>query len=355
MGHIDLMISTTSSISIGIFAHNEADNITATLNSLAQQDIFSPLTLPKCQVRVSILANGCTDDTVAIAEAYLKKMPRFKAQVIVIDKPGKSNAWNEFIHSAESKTADYFVCMDSDIKFGSDNVISTLISRLSASDEAYLAVDIAQKDTLLKPRKTIIEKVSLFFSRIMRQGSSAVAGSLYCGKADQLRKIYMPDGLPVEDGFLRAMLVTELFTKKDNNLRILVVDEVCHYFTPDSSIKLLFRHEERLLIGTFINSIVYGYLWEKVAETKIDAGSLVACNNRDQPNWVEGLINSHRETHDPMIPRHFYHKYWKRWVTFNLWAKVLTFPVIIVASVIKYFLLKKVELRLLRESGIGYW
>lgn len=355
MGHIDLMISTTSSISIGIFAHNEADNITATLNSLAQQDIFSPLTLPKSQVRVSILANGCTDDTVAIAQAYIKQVPRLRAQIIVIDKPGKSNAWNEFIHSPESKSVDYFLCMDSDIKFGSNNVISTLICRLSASDEAYLAVDIAQKDTLLKPHKTIIEKVSLFFSRIMRQGSSAVAGSLYCGKADQLRKIYMPDGLPVEDGFLRAMLVTELFTKKDNNKRILVVNDVCHYFTPDASIKALLRHEERLLIGTFINSVIYGYLWQQVAASQSDAGSVVANNNRRDPGWVEGLINSYREAHNPLIPKHFYYKYWKRWAAFSLGVKILTLPVIIVASLIKYFLLKKVERRLLAESGLGYW
>ena len=77
----------------------------------------------------------------------------------------------------------------------------------------------------------MFERVSLFFSRMMKQGSTAVAGSLYCARGEKLRKITMPDGLPVEDGFLRAMLVTDLFTQKDNNKRILVVDNVCHYFT----------------------------------------------------------------------------------------------------------------------------
>ena len=349
------MISNTPSILIGIFAHNEADNITATLDSLAQQDIFLPPMLPKLQVRVSILANGCTDDTVAIAEAYLKKMPRFKAQVIVIDKPGKSNTWNEFIHSTESKAADYFVCMDSDIKFGSDNVISTLISRLSASDEAYLAVDIAQKDTLLKPHKTLFEKISLFFSHMMKQGSSAVAGSLYCAKGDQIRKIHMPEGLPVEDGFLRAMLVTELFTKTENNQRILVVNDVCHYFTPDPSIKSLLRHEERLLIGTFINSVIYRFLWQEVPSTGKDAGQIVAEKNNDNPNWLEELIADYREAHSPIIPKHFYYKYWKRWKTLRLPIKIISLPVITLGTVVKYFLLKKIERRLARESGVGTW
>jgi hypothetical protein len=245
--------------------------------------------------------------------------------------------------------------MDSDIKFGSDNVISTLIERLSVSEEAYLAVDNAQKDTLLKANKTLFERFSLFFSRIMKQGSTAVAGSLYCAKGHQLRKIYMPDGLPVEDGFLRAMLVTDLFTQKDNNQRIMVVDDVCHYFTPDPSIKSLFKHEERLLIGTFINSVIYRYLWAEVPRTGNDAGVLISENNSSNPLWVEQLINEYRLTNEKMIPKHFYSKYWKRWKTLSHTKKIITFPLIAVATFIKYFLLKKVERRLINESGLGVW
>ncbi|MDA9095805.1 glycosyltransferase family 2 protein [Porticoccaceae bacterium] len=349
------MKATNKKVSIGIFAHNEADNIIATLESLAQQDVFAPVKLPDCDITVFVLANGCTDETVPIAEAYLRKSPALDGNIVVIDKPGKSNAWNEFIHSSESESADYFVCMDSDITFGDANVLSTLIDRLSASEEAYLAVDVAQKDTLLKTHKTMFEKVSLAFSQMMKQGSTAVAGSLYCAKGDQLRKIHMPDGLPVEDGFLRAMLVTDLFTKKDNNQRILVVDDVCHYFTPDPSIRSLLRHEERLLIGTFINSVIYGFLWHEVPRTGKDAGQIVAKKNIDNPNWLEDLIANYREGHSPLIPTHFYYKYWKRWKNLRLPIKIISLPIITLGTVIKYFLLKKVERRLSRESGVGTW
>ena len=348
-------MSSMNSILIGIFAHNEADNIAATLESLAQQDIFSSPVLPHSEVRVSVIANGCTDATATIAEAYLSHAPELNANIVVIDKPGKSNAWNEFIHSDDSQYIDYFVCMDSDIRFGSCDVISSLLEALANSDEANLSIDIPQKDIVLKGRKSFFERMSLFFSDLMKQGSTAVAGSLYCARGESLRKITMPEGLPVEDGFLRAMLVTELFTQKDNNQRILVVDDVFHYFTPDPSIKSLFRHEERLLIGTFINSVIYGYLWGEVASTGIDAGFLVAKNNQENPDWVESLINTYRDSHNPIIPRHFYHKYWKRWMTLSLTKKIISFPLIFVASVIKYFLLKKVERRLMHESGVGVW
>lgn len=347
------MDGNRKTISIGIFAHNEADNIIRTLDSLAKQDIFSDETL--YSVQVSVVANGCTDKTGEISTAYFEKNSAFTGKVIEIEKPGKSNAWNEFIHSADSQYEDYFVCMDSDITFGSTDVISSLQRALANSPEANLSIDIAQKDTVLKSQKSFFESMSLFFSGLMKQGSTAVAGSLYCARGDSLRKITMPEGLPVEDGFLRAMLVTELFTKKDNNQRILVVDNVCHYFTPDPSIKSLFRHEERLLIGTFINSVIYGYLWKEVASTGIDAGSLVAKNNEENPDWVESLINTYRESHNPIIPRHFYHKYWRRWQVLGPAKKIISFPLVFIASVIKYFLLKKVERRLTHESGLGVW
>ena len=342
-------------ISIGIFAHNEAENIIQTLDSLIEQDIFEETASKNLEIRVFIIANGCTDTTVEISTDYLRERPQIPGTVLEIEKPGKSNAWNEFIHSSDSRYVDYFVCMDSDITFGSCDVISSLLKALVNSDDAYLSVDVAQKDTVLKSRRSIFERVSLFFSGLMKQGSTAVAGSLYCGRGDKLRKITMPKGLPVEDGFLRAMLVTDLFTQKDNNKRILVVDNVCHYFTPDPSIKSLLRHEERLLIGTFINSVIYGYLWNEVASSGIDAGLLVAKNNQGNPGWVEDLIDQYRESHSNIIPGHFYHKYWKQWKRFSITKKIISFPLIFVASVVKYFLLKRVERRLMHESGLGVW
>jgi len=349
------MNGKNKTVSIGIFAHNEDENIIRTLDSLVSQDIFEEKSSKTYNIHVSIIANGCTDSTVEISEEYLKKTPNIIGKVLEIEKPGKSNAWNEFIHSADSQLADYFVCLDSDITFGNRVVISSLLDALAESNEAYLSIDVAQKDTVLKNRKSIFEHISLFFSGLMRQGSTAVAGSLYCARGEKLRQITMPDGLPVEDGFLRAMLVTELFTQEDNNQRILVVDNVCHYFTPDPSITSLFRHEERLLIGTYINSVIYGYLWKEVASTGINAGALVAKNNLDNPCWVEDLINTYRETHKTIIPQHFYHKYWKRWKNLSITKKIISFPIISIASIIRYFLIKKVERRLVHESGLGVW
>ena len=85
---------------------------------------------------------------------------------------------------------------------------------------------------------------------------------------------------------------------------------------------------------------IYG---NEVESSGIDAGLLVAKNNQDNPKWVEGLINKYRESHDTIIiPKHFYRKYWKQWKKFSITKKVIAFPIISVASIVKFFLLKKV-------------
>lgn len=354
------MSTSAFQISIGIFAHNEEDNILRTLDSLSRQDIFSRQSGLGLSTTVSVIANGCSDNTTSLSKEYFTRenfgdQSCFQGRVIEISEPGKSNAWNSFIHDRANECVDYFICMDSDITFGSVNVISALIAALSNSESAYLAIDVAEKDTKLKKTKTLFEHTSLFFSKIIKKDSTAVAGSLYCARGSRLRNISMPKGLPVEDGFLRAMLVTDLFTKKDNNERILVVDNVCHYFTPDPSIKSLLRHEERLLIGTFINSVIYRFLWDEVSATGKDAGQIIAEKNTNHLNWLEELIADYRVAHSPIIPKHFYYKYWKRWKNLKLPVKIISFPIITVGTVVKYFLLKKIERRLSRESGVGTW
>lgn len=349
------MTPNAYSISIGIFAHNEESNILSTLQSLASQDVFCPPRSSNTRIRVSVIANGCTDGTVRIASDFMNKQSTFDGQVIKLEKAGKSHAWNHFVHRQEFQDADYFICVDSDIEFGSRSVISTLIQRLSCDNEAYLAVDIAKKDTELKVQKTFFEQLSLFFSRFMRQGSTAVAGSLYCAKGDILRRVHMPEGLPVEDGFLRAMLVTDLFKQPDNAKRILVVNDVCHYFTPDSSLRSLFRHEERLLIGTYINSVIYGFLWSEVPNTGLDAGALIANKSRNDPLWVEELLSRHRQSDKPLISRNHYTRYWNRWKQLPSLKKVVYCPLMIAGTFTRYILIRRIKRHLKGESGLGHW
>jgi hypothetical protein len=151
------------------------------------------------------------------------------------------------------------------------------------------------------------------------------------------------------------MLVTDLFTQPDNTKRILVVDDVWHYFTPDSSLKSLFRHEERLLIGTFINSVIYGFLWREVPATGLDAGVLIDHRNNAHSDWLKQLIDEYKVKHYFFIPRKFYFKYFSKLKNISIARRIVLFPVILVASLVRSILLVKVERKLAKTSGIGFW
>ena len=102
-------------IHIGIFAHNEQNRIAAVLRDLALQDLFAR---PDVSVRVFVLANGCRDATVRVANETLATLPAQVAQCFtVLDLPqgGKSRTWNHFVHDLGAGT-DFIYCVDGDIR-----------------------------------------------------------------------------------------------------------------------------------------------------------------------------------------------------------------------------------------------
>src|SRR6476469_3700600 len=108
-------------LSLGIFAHNEGQNIGATLESLFSQTLFLAPTAKRNGVdalEVLCLANGCRDRTVDVANSYGRKLPPFVSyRVMDLPQPGKSRTCNAFVHELSDPGADFLVAMDADIIF----------------------------------------------------------------------------------------------------------------------------------------------------------------------------------------------------------------------------------------------
>ena len=89
--------------SVGVFAHNEAKSIQRCLDAIRTAD-------PAVQIRVEVLVNGTTDDTMAVVGAY---RPRENVTVTAHDIAigDKANAWNVFTHTLAGE-ADLYVFDD---------------------------------------------------------------------------------------------------------------------------------------------------------------------------------------------------------------------------------------------------
>jgi len=102
---------TSINYNIVMFAYNEQDNIEASITSIfnnvnAQLNCFY------------LIANGCSDDTVAIANRVKEKLGFSRLNVVEIELGDKCNAWNTYLHELADDVDVHFFT-DADVQFSS--------------------------------------------------------------------------------------------------------------------------------------------------------------------------------------------------------------------------------------------
>lgn len=352
-------------ISIGILAWNEEDVIETTIASLFRQSAFQGPTsdLPEAQWEIIIVPNGCSDDTAAIARRVLADMighidgQKIAFAVHELEEPGKSNAWNHYIHEFSNKHAELILMMDADIEFGEAETISNTVKALWKNPGAVVAVDLPLKDVNRKPNKTLVEWVSAMASRASTHGPPAISGQFFCARADALRQIWMPKGLPVEDGFLRAMIVTDCFRSAVDNRKIIRAENATHYFEALTSFGAIFRHELRLVIGTALNCyFTWDFLMFATDPSGPGAGVLIRNWNEKDPSWYTRFIdNSIRSRGFWVLPGGMLLRRISRFKP-NRGLGLVKWVVLVTAGFLLYLPVVMAANRRLKKGGvIGYW
>lgn len=300
-------------ISIGMPAYNEGSRIGATLDAFFAQTLVrqglsgtpashaqtSPQTAP-LTIELVVAPNGCKDNTADVARAALERglaqlaalpaegRPAVRARVHEIAQAGKSNAWNVLVHEQLDQQADVVLMLDSDIGFATHDCLALVVARLLTTPQAFCAVGKPLKDVALKPRKSLADRLSLWASGTTDAGPAAIAGSLYAIRGEVIRRIWMPAGLLTEDGYLRAMLVTEFFTKDQQYHRVVREDRASQVFEAVRSPAGVFRHSKRLLVGARVNAFLYDKLWALPKGT--DAGTWVRDQQRQDPAFLRRVV-----------------------------------------------------------------
>ena len=284
-------------ITIGILAYNEAETISNLLHSLCKQSLLHNSNNGNVvEVEVIVVPNGCTDHTSERSKQNLENLAKeldsalFQWQVCEVEEAGKSNAWNLFIHEFSAPDTDFFFLMDADIKLYAKNTLEQMLDILVQNPEYWISLDRPVKDIELKKNKTLIEKLSLAVSKSSNKGQLYICGQLYCGRASILRNIWMPAGLPVEDGFLTGIIISENFTIKNRSFkRIVRVKKASHIFEAYTNPIKLIKHEVRVVVGIVINIFLSRYFREKCNEGQT-AGMLIAKINQNNHFWLDDFM-----------------------------------------------------------------
>ena len=193
---------------VAVFAHNEARNIIACLDSL-QSAATQPLA---CHV----LANACTDRTEALVREYAAD--HTNVHLVSIALGDKANAWNVFVHEVASRNAAACFFIDGDVR--------AIPGSLDAMAQALVEHSQANGVSAL-PQSG--RGVAAFQRDMLRD--NGVAGNLYGLRGSFVERIRtqaikMPIGTIGEDALMGAMLKWDLRgdTRWDNS-RVVVARE----------------------------------------------------------------------------------------------------------------------------------
>jgi len=243
-------------IDIGVFAHNEESEINALIGDLAKQSLINH---PGIILRIRVLCNGCTDDTVRVARNAVAVNEQMVKITVVenFEKSGKSRTWNSFVSEIDGES-HFTIFMDADIRIIDADALLKLIEDLAHS-EAVAVTSRPQKDLSGLKFNPFLYLSANTIKREHKDGP--ISGQLYAVKTEEIRQIRLPVPCLVEDGFLSACLITGLFSHPGRPEKVKASHRVSHFFQPPKSIRAFFHHDVRLALGCELNAALYSNLW----------------------------------------------------------------------------------------------
>ncbi len=320
-------------VDLGVFAHNEARGIAAMVARLKAQGALDGIDL-----RVLVLANGCSDQTAMLARAA-------GADVADLPEGGKSRTWNRFVHNLSRPQADLLIFCDADISFPDPDTLSRLIHGVAARPGLWVLNSQPVKDTALHGARTLVERLALRASGTLDDWKTAICGQLYVMPAARARAFHLPVGLPVEDGFLRAMVLTDSLHCPEDFSRIDGQEGARHVYASETTLRGLIRHQERIVIGSAINAALFAHLRGLGA----DARAVEIARLAEDPAALPGVLRARL----PCRPHGFvpFHFLVKRLAN----ARLAKLPVVLLGFGFDAIVYARAQIRMARGTGAGFW
>ncbi|WP_371192496.1 glycosyltransferase family A protein [Glaciecola sp. SC05] len=184
-----------------MFAYNESDNLKHSLTNVFNN-------IDNRVQHVYLLANGCTDNTVMVANAIKEKLKFEQLKVIEIKLGDKCNAWNHYVHEIKAEAECHFF-IDADVIF-SEKCFPILYDEMMNAD----------------PKPNIVAGYplsgrNLDFYQMLVEERACFYGNLYGASEHYIKMVrdkpfHLPIGLNWIDSFLTKAANTDIQFLKDN-------------------------------------------------------------------------------------------------------------------------------------------
>jgi len=320
-------------VDLGVFAHNEAAEIAAMVAGLRAQGLPEGVDL-----RLLVLANGCTDDTAARARGT-------GAEVADLAQGGKSRTWNRFVHDLSRPDADLLVFCDADITLPQPDALARLIATLAARPALWVLNSQPVKDPTAPGAQTMVGRLAAKAAGGLDDWKTAICGQFYAMPTPRARAFHLPIGLPVEDGFLRAMVLTDHLTTPEDFTRIDGLDGLHHLYAGESTLPGLIRHQTRIVIGSALNAALFAHLLGLPPDIRATDCARMADDPAALPTVLAAQL--------PRAPYGYvpFHFLFKRLA----WARLRRLPVAILGFGFDAIVYLRAQIAMLRGTGAGHW
>jgi glycosyltransferase involved in cell wall biosynthesis len=351
-------------ISIAIRAWNEEVGIRRTLRSIFDQTLFAELSERGEHCEIICIPNGCTDRTATVATAVFAEQQRwhpfpdtFTCQVVEMKEPGRNHTWNAYVHSVAHPQAEFLFIMDSDILFRDPDTLFNMYAALLNNPEAQISTDRQIKDISLKRNKNVLDWLSLATTNMTRTIEGQITGQLYCIRSEVARRLWLPKDLGApDDGFIKAVVCTDFFTRDLNPARIVTAPNASHIYEAYLSPRDVLNNQKRQMIGQTTVHVLIEYVRSLPAKQRMNLAAYLRRKETANPAWLKRLTieHLHRQQHFwqlfPNVLTFRFQRWWKlkgmqRWTHFPAAAAGFVVTLVACALASRHF----------QRGEIHYW
>jgi hypothetical protein len=184
--------------------------------------------------------------------------------------------------------------MDADIVIHRPETLWNMLAVLDQDPRANVSVDHPCKDIGLKPRKSLRDKLSLSASQTTLAAPAQLCAQLYCIRAEIARKIYLPKDLAAcEDGFIKALICTDILSHGVWPERIRAAEGAAHTFEAYTSPLATLRNQKRQILGQTIVHILVDQYLPGLPGAREGMAELLRRKDIEDPSWLKRLIAEH--------------------------------------------------------------
>ena len=288
-------------ISIAIRAWNEEAVIRRTLESVMAQSLFGELHERGEHCEVICIPNGCTDRTAAVAEEFFAGQRQrhpfadtFTCRVAEMEEAGRNHTWNAFVHSISHPQAEFLYLMDSDIVFNEPGTLFNMYMALRAHPHAQISTDLQIKDVAFKKRKTLLDRLSLATTDMTRKIEGRITGQLYCIRAEVARRLWLPRDLGApDDGFIKAVVYSDFFTRPVDPARIILAPNASHIYEAYISPREVLSNQKRQMIGQTTVHVLIEYVKSLPWKERSNLAAHLKAKEAADPEWLRRLTADH--------------------------------------------------------------